>query len=58
MMFVDREEESRNHANENLENELRESLANNDQSKSKTPSDFGDDDDCECQLGEQRLDRG
>lgn len=55
MMIVD-QEESRNRANENLENELRESLANNDQSE--THDVFGDDDDCGYQPGDQWLDRG
>lgn len=53
-MIVD-QEESRNRANENLENELRESLTNNDQSE--THGAFNDDD-CGCQPGEQRLGRG
>lgn len=54
-MVVD-QEELRNRANENLENELRESLANNDQSK--TYGAFDDYDGCGCQPGDQRLDRG
>lgn len=46
-MIVD-QEESRNRANENLENELRESLANIDQSETHCAH-LNDDDD--CQLG-------
>ncbi|KYQ52797.1 hypothetical protein ALC60_08086 [Trachymyrmex zeteki] len=45
-MIVD-QEESRNRANENLENELRESLAINDQSKLHCA--YFDDDDCQLE---------
>lgn len=51
-MTVD-QEESRNRANENLENELRESLANNNQSE--TCGAFDDDDDCGCQPDDRDL---